>query len=68
MSEREFVVWRTFATDYGQCSWTVTRDGTLYANTRLGSKCTQIGGSSPEYLAGLILREINFENAPGDVD
>jgi hypothetical protein len=46
----------------------VTRDGTLYVNTRLGSKCTQIGGSSPEYLAGLILREINFENAPGDVD
>jgi hypothetical protein len=68
MSEREFVVWRTLATDHGQCSWTVTRDGTLYVNTRLGSKCTQIGGSSPEYLAGLILREINFENAPGDVD
>ena len=46
----------------------MTRDGTLYVAHTLGSKCTQIGGSSPEYLASLILmREINFANAPGDI-
>jgi hypothetical protein len=64
MSDREFVVWRTLATDYGQCSWCVTRDGTLYVNTRQGSKCTQIGGSSPEYLASVLLREINSAQLP----
>ncbi|MGB8670473.1 MAG: hypothetical protein WCD29_11960, partial [Pseudolabrys sp.] len=68
MSDREFVVWSTLKNEYGQCSWAVTRDGTLYVRTHLGSKCTQIGGSSPEFLASLIMREINFENAPGHID
>jgi hypothetical protein len=68
MSDREFVIWRTLKNEYGQCSWCVTRDGTLYVRTHLGGKCTQIGGSSPEFLASLIMREINYENAPGHVD
>ena len=39
MSDREFVVWSTLKNEYGQCSWAVTRDGTLYVRTHLGSKC-----------------------------
>ena len=68
MSEREWVIWHTLKNEYGQCSWCVTRDGTLYVNTHLGSKCTQLGGSPPDFLASILMREINSENKPGDID
>jgi hypothetical protein len=59
MSDREFVIWRTLRNEYGQCSWAVTRDGTLCVRTHLGSKCTQLGGSPPDFLASILMREIN---------
>jgi hypothetical protein len=51
MSTREWVVWRTLKNEHGQCSWCVTRDGTLYVRTHLGSKCTQLGWHPPDLLA-----------------
>jgi hypothetical protein len=37
----------------------VTRDGTLDVRTHLGGKCTQLGGSPPDFLASILMREIN---------
>jgi hypothetical protein len=68
MSTREWVVWRTLKNEHGQCSWCVTRDGTLYVRTHLGSKCTQLGWHPPDLLARILTREINSENAPGHTD
>jgi hypothetical protein len=59
MSEREFVVWHILRNEHGSGSWCVTRDGTLYVRTHLGTKCTQLGGSPPDFLASVLMREIN---------
>lgn len=59
MSDREWVVWRTLKNEHGQCCWCVTRDGTLYLRTHLGQKCTQLGGSPSDFLATILVKEIN---------
>jgi hypothetical protein len=66
MSDREFVVWRNLKNEHGQCSRCVTRDGTLDVRTHLGSKCTQLGGSPPDILASILMREINSSAKCGD--
>ena len=66
MSDREFVVWRNLKNEHGQCSWCVTRDGTLDVRTHLGSRCTQLGGSPPDILASILMREINSSAKCGD--
>jgi hypothetical protein len=68
MSEREFVVWLNMKNEFGQCSWCLTRDGTLTVRTHLGTKCTQLGGHPPDLLARILMREINSGNAPGHID
>ena len=58
MAEREIVRWFRLRTDYGNCVWCVDRHGLLHVNTPYGSKCTQLGGSEPTFLARLLTKEI----------
>jgi hypothetical protein len=68
MYAREFVVWSTLKNEYGNGSWFVTKDRTLYVRTHLGTKCTQLGGHPPDLLARILMREINHENARGQTE
>jgi hypothetical protein len=61
MTTREFVVWHTLKNEWGNCSWCVTKDRTLYVNTPWGSKCTQLGGSPPKVLAKMLMKEIDAQ-------
>jgi hypothetical protein len=42
MSTREWVVWHSMQNEWGNCSWCVTKDRTLYVRTHLGTKSTQL--------------------------
>ena len=58
MADREIVRWFRLRTEHGNCVWCVDRDGLLHVNTPHGSKCTQLGGSEPTFLARLLTKEI----------
>jgi hypothetical protein len=58
---RSHPVWHNHKSEYGQCSWCVTRDGTLYVRTHLGSKSTQLGSHPPDLLARILMKEINAQ-------
>ena len=57
---RRFVVWTTSKSEYGTGSWAII-DGTVFVRTAHGQKATQIGGSNPEGLARILIRELAGE-------
>jgi hypothetical protein len=65
---REFVVWNSMKNEYGNGSWCVTGDGIIYVRTHLGTKCTQLGGSQPDALARILMKELYYERAPGHIE
>ena len=65
---REYITWHNMKNEHGQCSWGVTRDGMLMVRTHLGTKCTQLGGSSPDMLARVLMKEINIDNGGWDCE
>jgi hypothetical protein len=67
MSKRKVVVWHNLTCEYGQCSWCLTEDKALTVRTHLGTKSTQLGWHPPDLLARILMREINHENAPGEI-
>jgi hypothetical protein len=66
--EREWVVWHSMKNEFGQCSWCLTKDRTLYVRTHLGTKATQLGWHPPDLLARILMREIYNERQPGHTD
>jgi hypothetical protein len=54
---RRFVVWTTSKSEYGSGSWAVI-DGIVFVRTCNGHKATQLGGSNPEGLARILIREL----------
>jgi hypothetical protein len=57
---RKFVVWRTSQSEWGTGSWAII-DGMVFVRTCNGQKATQIGGSNPEGLARILIRELAGE-------
>jgi hypothetical protein len=62
---RKFVVWRTSKSEWGTGSWAII-DGMVFVRTRSGHKATQIGGSNPEGLARILIRELEVGDRPED--
>jgi hypothetical protein len=62
---RKFVIWRTSKTEYGQGSWAII-DSMVFVRTAHGQKATQIGGSNPEFLARILIRELSSVCQDGD--
>ena len=54
---RKFIVWQTSKSEYGTGSWAII-DGLVMVRTAHGTKATQIGGSNPEGLARILIREL----------
>jgi hypothetical protein len=67
MSDRKFVIWHSMQNEFGNCSWCLTEDQILTVRTHLGTKSTQLGSMPPDFLARILMREINHENAPGEI-
>ena len=65
---REHITWHNMKNEHGQCSWGVTGDGMLMVRTHLGTKCTQLGGSSPDMLARVLIKEISLDNGGWDCE
>ena len=61
MARRSFVTWTYLTCEYGNGSWAVI-DGLLTVRTPNGSKTTQLGGSSPESLARILMWELEIES------
>jgi hypothetical protein len=68
MSTREWVVWSSMHNEFGSGSWCVTKDGTMYVRTHLGTKCTQLGGMPADLLARILMKELYYERAPGHIE
>jgi hypothetical protein len=69
MSKRRFVVWRNMQSEWGNCSWAVLDEDTypiLMVKTHLGTKSTQLGGSPPDFLARILMKEIYNDAKCGD--
>jgi hypothetical protein len=62
MAHRQFVRWSTTPTPHGNASWAVI-DEMVYVRTVHGRKATQLGGSSPESLVGILAWELATECA-----
>jgi Terminase RNaseH-like domain len=60
LMRRPFVIWRTLKCEHGQGSWAII-DGMVFVRTCNGHKATQIGGSNPEGLARMLIRELSGE-------
>jgi len=54
---RPFVIWSNLKCEHGNGSWVVI-DGIVFVKTCYGSKATQLGGSNPEGLARILIREL----------
>ena len=54
---RKFIVWHNTKSEYGDGSWAII-DGMVFVRTGHGQKATQIGGSNPEGLARILIREL----------
>jgi hypothetical protein len=68
---RKFVTWHSMKNEFGQCSWALSDVDTypvLTVRTQHGQKSTQLGGSPPDFLARVLMRELFYENAPGQTD
>ena len=65
---REYITWHSLRCEHGNCSWGVTHDGMLMVRTHLGTKCTQLGGSSPDMLARVLMKEISLDNGGWDCE
>jgi hypothetical protein len=63
---RKFTVWRTSKSEWGTGSWAII-DGMVFVRTCNGHKATQIGGSNPEVLARILIRELEVGDRPEDV-
>ena len=57
---RKFIVWHTSTSEWGPGSWAVI-DGIVFVRTAHGTKATQLGGSPPEIIARLLIRELSGE-------
>jgi hypothetical protein len=53
--------------EYGNGSWALI-DGLVTVRTADGSKTTQLGWMPPDFLASILMREINRENARGQTE
>ena len=61
------VVWQTIKTEHGNGSYAVL-DGSATVRTANGTKSTQLGGSTPEALASILMWELSTEDdCPGCV-
>ena len=58
---RPFVIWNNLKCEYGNASWAVVDDSIVTVRTAHGSKSAQVGGSNPEFIAFLLLRELASE-------
>jgi hypothetical protein len=54
------IVWHTHKSEWGTGSWAVI-DGMVFVRTAHGTKATQLGGSPPETIAKLLIRELAGE-------
>jgi len=59
---RRFVVWHATKSEYGSGSWAIIDDSIVTVRTAHGTKSTQIGGSTPEGLARILIRELAGEH------
>jgi hypothetical protein len=66
MSKRKFITWHTIRNEWGTGSWSLD-DNLLTVVTAHGKKATQLGWHPPDLLARILMREINHENAPGEI-
>lgn len=57
---RPFVIWNNLKCEHGQGSWAVIND-IVFVRTCNGQKATQVGGSNPQFLAYLMIRELAHE-------
>ena len=57
---RKFIVWHTSKSEWGSGSWAII-DGMVFVRTCDGQKATQLGGSPPETLARMLIRELANE-------
>jgi len=57
---RKPVVWTSLHNEHGSGSWAII-DGTLTVRTKDGHKCTQLGGSTPQSLARILMYELGCE-------
>jgi hypothetical protein len=60
MRHRKSITWHTSQSEYGTGSWAVI-DGMVFVRTAHGTKATQVGGSPPETIARLLIRELAGE-------
>jgi hypothetical protein len=54
---RKFVTWSNLKCEYGNGSWALI-DGIVFVKTCNGSKATQLGGSTPEGIARILIYEL----------
>jgi hypothetical protein len=62
---RRDVVWTTTISEYGQGSWAII-DGMVFVRTCNGHRAAQLGGSNPEGLARILIRELAGDLHKGD--
>ena len=58
MSRRRTVHWHHLRTEYGNCSYAVV-DGSVIVRTAAGTRTTQLGGSTGESLARMMMYELS---------
>lgn len=56
--KRRFFIWRTLTNEFGNASYAVDND-LVTVVTPYGTKATQLGGSSPQSIARLLMRELH---------
>jgi hypothetical protein len=55
---RRFITWHNYQSADGNYSWAII-DRMVCVRTRYGQKCTQIGGSPPEWIARVLAKELS---------
>jgi len=62
---KRFITWQNHQSEDGQYSWAIV-DNMVCVRTQHGQKCTQIGGSPPDWIARVLAKELGALNPCAD--
>jgi hypothetical protein len=61
MAKREWTIWNNCQSEDGQYSWAIVSN-MVCVRTQHGQKCTQVGGSPPDWIARVLAKELSALN------